>query len=114
MNKTISLLLFGALCAAAGASPASVHIDCKVEHGKCVPPPAPPAPPTPPAPPAPPPLPPMPTLPDVPQAAHNACATKAPGSALTWVLKKGETMTGTCERENGKMVFQMRSYQLED
>jgi hypothetical protein len=102
-------------------------------------PPAPPALPRPPAPPAPLPdggtvaeLPPLPALPptpevppipappeppkipDVPAGAHAACASKAVGSSLTYTIKKGETMTGVCERENGKMVFQLRRYDLED
>jgi hypothetical protein len=65
----------------------------------------------PPAPPAPPPVP---AIPAVPAEAHAACAAKAPGSRLTWELRKGETMSGVCEREGGKMRFALRSYDLED
>ena len=72
-----------------------------------------PAPPAPPAVPAPPP-PPAIELPDIPEAAHAACADKADGSRLTWVIQRGETMTGVCEREQGKMVFHLRGYHLED
>jgi hypothetical protein len=58
MKKTASLVLMTVLCAAAGASSATVDVTCNVKHGKCkaeVPaPPAPPAPPAAPAPPAPP------------------------------------------------------------
>lgn len=119
MKNTASFVLFALLCAGAGASSASVHIQCPVKDGKCVPPPAapaPPAPPMPPAPPAPPPLPalpPMPELPAVPQEAHAACAAKAPGTRMTWVIKEDETMSGVCERQGGKMVFTMRGYYLE-
>jgi hypothetical protein len=70
--------------------------------------PAMPAMPAVPAPPAPP------KLPDVPEGAHRACAAKAPGSSVAWVIRKGETMTGVCEREGGKMVFQLRRYELDD
>lgn len=138
MKKMISFVLFTMLCGAAGISSATVHYECKDSgKGKCVAP----TPPTPPAPPAPPPLPPLPqfaghdgvaiarpalpappaipappappALPDVPQAAHAACAGKAEGSRVTYVVKQGETMSGICERENGKMVFQLRTYHLD-
>ncbi|MGH8855025.1 MAG: hypothetical protein ACREWI_12175, partial [Telluria sp.] len=61
-----------------------------------------------PAPPAPPPL------PEVPAAAHAACAGKADGARLTYVLRKGETMTGVCELEGVKAVFQLREHRIED
>lgn len=67
--------------------------------------PAPPAPPLPPDPPA---------IPEVPAAAHAACAGKAEGTRLTHVLRPGETMTGVCEREDGKPVFQLREYRIRD
>jgi hypothetical protein len=77
-------------------------------------PPAPPAPPAPPpAPPAPrmPPAPPAaPVLPKVPDGANAACADKAPGYALTWVIRDGEVMMGNCERYKGKMMFTLQSY----
>ena len=69
-------------------------------------PPVPAVPPLPaiPAPPAPP------ALPDIPEEAHAACANRASGSKVTLKLGPGETMTGLCEREDGKMVFQLRTY----
>jgi hypothetical protein len=131
--KTITLLpatLLVLLCglSAQASDQASnhvhVHIDCKANaSGECPPPPAPPAPPAPPtpptppampAPPAPPPSPPVPKIPAVPAEAHAACASKAPGSALTWELRKGETMSGVCERHDGRMRFALRSYDLDD
>lgn len=121
-----------ALLLAAGGSEAAVRIDCTpAKSGSCVPPPAPPAPPAPPSPPvdredahAPvPPVPPSPPappaipappapppLPAIPAAAHAACAGKADGSRLTWTPGPGETMRGLCERVDGRMVFQLRSY----
>ena len=68
----------------------------------------------PPAPPAPPP-PPEVALPEVPAAAHAACAGKPDGARFTFVLRKGETMTGVCERRRGKAeaVFQLRGYRRE-
>jgi hypothetical protein len=140
MKKKMSFALCAMLLAVAGGSWADVHIQCNQAHGKCVPP-KPPVPPAPPAPPAPPPPPvsgpdggtqlipavpampaltaipappPPPKVPDVPAAAHAACASRAEGSSLVYTMKKGETMTGVCERENGKMVFQLRRYDLED
>lgn len=149
MKKMLPFALFAMLCCAAGASSATVHIECKNGQAKCAPPPTPPAPPAPPSPPAPPappappvlapdgqvagipavpaipavpgvgPLPaipappPPPKLPPVPAEAHAACATKQPGSQMTWVIREGETMTGVCQRENGKMVFSLRSYHLD-
>jgi hypothetical protein len=118
-----------------------VEFHCKTTTGKCPPPPAPPAPPAPPEPPAPPsppaldvgdrgvppalpPVPavpalphipappPPPKLPPVPAEAHAACANKAAGSALTWNLGEGEVMKGVCATRNGKMVFVLRSYEL--
>jgi hypothetical protein len=118
-----------------------VEFHCKTTTGKCPPPPAPPAPPAPPEPPAPPsppaldvgdrgvppalpPVPavpalphipappPPPKLPPVPAGAHAACANKAAGSALTWNLGEGEVMKGVCAKRNGKMVFVLRSYEL--
>jgi hypothetical protein len=139
MKKNLPFLLCALLFAVAGSSFAAVHVECHQAKGKCVPPtpPTPPAPPVPPAPPAPPPpgpdgatiampappaIPPLPALPapappkipDVPVGAHAACASKAEGSSVTWTIRKGETMTGVCEREDGKMVFQLRRYDLDD
>jgi hypothetical protein len=65
-------------------------------------------------PPMPPEPPPAPVIPDVPAGAHAACAGKRAGTALTYVIGKGETMSGTCESEGGKMQFILRSYSLED
>jgi hypothetical protein len=56
----------------------------------------------------------VPKIPAVPADAHAACASKAPGSALTWELRKGETMSGVCERHDGRMRFALRSYDLDD
>jgi hypothetical protein len=53
-------------------------------------------------------------LPEVPAEAHAACAGKANGSTLTWTLAPGETMRGQCERVDGRMVFQLRSYHRKD
>lgn len=140
MHKTLALILAALLGAAALPSEAAVHYECSAKRGKCPPPPVPPVPPQPPAPPAPPaapmspdgvampappappappaipapPAPPAIELPDIPQAAHAACAGKPDGARLTWVIKRGETMGGVCEREQGKMVFHLRSYHLED
>jgi hypothetical protein len=141
MKKKISFALCALLLAVAGTSSATVRFQCDQPHGKCVPPklPVPPTPPAPPAPPAPPPpvagadgstiampalpaLPPLPAipapppppkLPDVPDGAHAACAAKAEGSSVVYTIRKGETMTGLCERENGKMVFQLRRYEVD-
>jgi hypothetical protein len=52
-------------------------------------------------------------VPDVPAGAHAACAGKAPGSAVTYTIGKGEYMRGVCEREDGKMAFMMRVYHLD-
>jgi hypothetical protein len=116
-----------------------VHIHCSTTSPastRCPPPPAPPAPPKPPAAPQPlvpdadgrlPPPPPVPApppvvavppvpepkLPAIPAAAHAACAGKTEGSALTWKLGPNETMGGVCTRRDGKMVFQLRSYDLQ-
>jgi hypothetical protein len=115
-----------------------VRIHCETTTGKCKPPPAPPVPPVPPAPPEPPapdaaeagvpptlpalpavpavpPVPappPPPELPPVPAEAHAACAGKPAGSALTWNLGGGEVMQGVCASRHGKMVFVLRSYEL--
>jgi hypothetical protein len=53
-------------------------------------------------------------LPEIPAEAHAACAAKADGSTLTWTLAPGETMRGVCERVDGRMVFQLRSYHRKD
>jgi hypothetical protein len=111
------LALVGGYAACAGAAEDTrvhVHISCKTDNGKCMPPPppAPPAPPVPPTPPAPPAPPPPPAIPEVPAAAHAACASKASGSALSWKLGEGETMSGVCVKRGGKMVFDLRSYEL--
>ncbi|MDB5747222.1 MAG: hypothetical protein JWP72_2070 [Massilia sp.] len=103
-----SLILVALFCAAgASAGEAVVRIDCQpAGSGPCATPPAPPAPPASPPPPPP--------LPDVPDEAHAACANKATGSKVTLKLGPTETMSGLCERVGGKMVFQLRSYRLDD
>lgn len=115
-------LVLIALSSAAGAVEAAVRIDCRpAEAGPCAAPPAPPAPPAPlpqvptlPAIPAIPAPPPPPAPPEVPAQAHAACAGKASGSTVSLQLGPRETMSGLCEREGGKMVFQLRSYRLDD
>jgi hypothetical protein len=119
MKTSATLLMFALLSSAAGASLASVHvtINCNASGSNCPPPPVPPVPPAPPAPPVPPvpPAPPAPPLiPDVPAAAHAACASKSPGSTLVWTLRKGETMTGVCRKDDGRMVFSLREYERQD
>jgi hypothetical protein len=76
--------------------------------------PAPPAPPAPPSPPAVPAPPPPPKVPPVPDSAHAECAAKTPGTRLTITLRAGETMTGVCQRHDGKMVFSLREYALHE
>ena len=71
--------------------------------------PAPPAPPAPPAVPAPPP---PPKLPPIPESAHADCASKNPGTRLSFTLRPGETMSGICRKENGRMRFSLREYRL--
>jgi hypothetical protein len=119
MKTSAAILMFALLSSAAGAGVADVHvrIHCDASDGKCSPPskpPVPPVPPLPPAPPAPPAVPEPPVIPDVPEAAHAACASKSPGSSLTWTLGKGETMTGVCIRDDGRMVFSLREYERKD
>lgn len=128
MKNTVPLILIAMLALGANAAEAAIHIECTAVRGKCPAPPAPPAPPQPPAPPAPPaghavpalpalPAPPAPAaliLPAIPDAMHEACADKNDGSRLSMTLRPGETMAGVCEREDGRMVFQLRSYRLDD
>jgi hypothetical protein len=104
--KTVLALMFAALFAAAGAGHAAESDDCP-DRGPCVVPPVPPMPPEPPMPPLPPPPPPMPT---VPEAAHAACAGKAAGTAMTYQPRRGETMSGTCEKDSKGMYFDLQSY----
>lgn len=126
MMKTIPLILLALLGASANANAyqadqagnpsGKVWINCERPESKCPPPPPPPAPPVPPAPvegfvpPAPPPPPAPPALPDVPEQAHAACAGKASGSALTWSLGQGDTMTGVCESASGRMRFRLQGH----
>ena len=114
---TLGILLGAAILPALAQTPddngpdehVHVAIHCRTTTGKCKPPPPPPAPPAPPIPPAPPAPPP---LTSVPAEAHAACANKAAGSALTWNLGEGEVMKGVCAKRNGRMVFVLRSYEL--
>jgi hypothetical protein len=98
MKTSAAFLMFALLSSAAGASLADVHvtINCNASGSNCPAPPAPPA------------------LPEVPAAAHAACASKSPGSSLTWALRQGETMTGVCVRDGGRMVFSLREYERKD
>jgi hypothetical protein len=138
MKTRTAILMFALLSGAAGAALADVriHIDCKAAGAHCPPPPTPPRPPAPPAPdaamasspadvampampaipappapPAPPLPPPPPKLPPVPDSAHAECASKKPGTRLSFTLQPGETMSGVCRRQGGKMVFELRDYE---
>ncbi|HEY0064529.1 MAG TPA: hypothetical protein VGC21_20610 [Telluria sp.] len=109
--KLIPSLIFGALCALSIAVPAAAH-ERHCHCGDAAPaPPAPPAPPSPPgmpdmpAPPAPPAPPPA---PEAPAAAHAACANKAPGTKMSFAIKRG-SMNGVCERDNRGMYFEVYS-----
>ncbi len=102
MKAILSSLLF------AVAASASAH-DCQCPNMPSPPaPPEAPAAPMPPAPPAPPPM------PAIPSGAHAACAGKAAGTQVRYVIKKGEVMTGSCASEGGKQIFALQSYSLED
>jgi hypothetical protein len=46
----------------------------------------------------------------VPDSAHAECASKKPGTRLSLTLQPGETMSGVCRRQDGKMVFSLREY----
>lgn len=119
MKRPVPILMLALLCTSSAAGAAEqVHVRMHCSHidAKCPPPPPPPASPAPPAPPAPPaapPVPPHPVIPAVPAAAHAACAGKQPGSTLTWKLGEGETMGGVCVRHDGRMMFDLRSYDLD-
>lgn len=118
--KTVSLMLFVALLGAAGATQATERGNCP-ERGRCLVAPTPPTPPTPPMPPqaphapqapeAPPAPPPLPMVPD---AAHNACAGKAVGTAMTYRPRRGASMRGTCEKDSKGMYFDMQEYRSVD
>lgn len=131
-RSLIPVLLLALPCLA-GAGESTVRIDCRPAHGgPCAAPPQPPQPPAPPRPPAPPaldptqparpPAPPSPALPalpappappalpEIPPQAHAACAGKRHGSIVGIELGPDETMRGRCERVDGRMVFQLRSY----
>lgn len=106
--KCLPLLMLAALFAFSGAASAHTR-DCP-QRGRCLIAPAPPAPPAPPAVPAPPPMPPPPPEIIVPKAAHDACAGKAIGSKITFSPGKGETMTGSCEKDSKGMYFDLQQY----
>ena len=119
--KLIPSMIFAALCALSVAGPANAH----PHHCKCgAIAPTPPMPPNAPLPPSPPDAPAMPSLPalpappappapppppDAPAAAHAACASRTPGTKLTFTGKRGTTMRGTCERDNRGMYFEITS-----
>jgi hypothetical protein len=114
--KLFPSLLFAALCAASISVPASAH-ECRCKYDAPTPP-APPSPPSPPSEPGLPAIPPMPAppappapppIPDAPAEAHAACAAKAVGAKMTFSTKRGTTMTGTCERDNRGMFFEINS-----
>jgi hypothetical protein len=122
--KPVALILLVTLLGAAGAPEAAPRGNCP-ERGRCATAPTPPAPPQPPqvpdvpdvpdVPNAPmPPMPPMPpappALPAVPDAAHDACAGKAIGSKMTYQVRRGETMRGSCEKDDKGMYFELHEY----
>ncbi len=112
--KFPSLILIATLLSASGATFAASTDDCTGRRcGRYAPmPPAPPTPPSPPsmpAPPAPPSPPAPPLMVDAPAAAHALCSGKAPGSAVSY-KGKTETMSGTCERDNRGMYFEIEHY----
>lgn len=119
--KLIPSMIFTVLCTLTIAVPATAH----PHHCKCgATAPAPPTPPNAPLPPSEPGIPAMPPIPampappappapppppDAPAEAHAACAAKAPGTKLTFSGKRGTTMSGTCERDNRGMYFEITS-----
>lgn len=109
--KIPSLILIAALLSASGAAFAANSDGCTGRRcGSFAPlPPAPPAPPAPPSMPAPPAPPAPPAMIDAPAAAHALCSGKAPGTAVSYKTKN-ESMTGTCERDNRGMYFDIDSY----
>jgi hypothetical protein len=50
----------------------------------------------------------------VPDSAHADCASKQPGTRLSFTLRPGETMSGVCQRHEGKMRFSLREYTLHE
>jgi hypothetical protein len=116
MKTRTAILMFALLSGAAGASLADVHVyvNCKAKDGNCPPPPVPPVPPHPPAPPVPPAPPPAPEIPPVPDSAHADCAGKKPGTRLSFTLQPGETMSGVCQKQGGRMAFSLREYERKD
>jgi hypothetical protein len=61
----------------------------------------------------PPPPPPPPPVPEVPNAAHDACNSKAVGAKLTYRMRKGVTMSGTCQKDSKGMYFDVQQYRSE-
>jgi len=109
--KLPSLILIATLLSASGASLAAGYDDCTGRRcGRSAPlPPMPPSPPSPPSMPAPPAPPAPPAMIDAPAAAHALCSGKAPGTEVSY-KGKNTTMTGTCERDNRGMYFEIDSY----
>ena len=110
--KSVSIMLFAALCAVAGASQSAESTNCHARGGCRMVPPVPPIPPTPPAPPEPPapPVPPEPPpLPAIPDEAHASCRDKAVGSSVTWTDHKGLRISGSCERDAKGMYLDATS-----
>jgi hypothetical protein len=48
----------------------------------------------------------------VPASAHADCASKRPGTRLSFTVPAGGTMSGVCRKQDGKMVFSLREYRL--
>ena len=47
---------------------------------------------------------------DAPAEAHAACADKQAGSSISWTTANKYRLTGTCERDNRGMYFEVDSY----
>ncbi|MES2016393.1 MAG: hypothetical protein V4484_07840 [Pseudomonadota bacterium] len=106
--KRVSILLCFTLLAAAGTSQAADRHQCGYA------PPAPPAPPSLPVPPTPPEPPALPPMPTVPEGAHKACAGKAIGAKITFRVRRGATMRGTCQKDDEGMYFDLYHYTSTD
>ena len=50
----------------------------------------------------------------VPKAAHQACVGKSVGAELTYKVRKGAVMRGTCQMDSNGMYFDLNSYQVDN
>jgi hypothetical protein len=48
----------------------------------------------------------------VPDSAHADCASKRPGTRLSFTAPAGGIMSGVCHKQDGKMRFVLREYRL--